>query len=110
MSGTNAAAASDDDDQDDDVDEDAVLEYKTIPHLGGVNRVRAAPTTTPTSDLEPCLDAYPVATWSETGKVHIWDVRPLFNALNVPGTTIDKKMIETPLFTCLLYTSPSPRD
>ena len=99
MIGTNAAAASDDDDQDDDVDEDAVLEYKTIPHLGGVNRVRAAPTTTPTSDLEPCLDAYPVATWSETGKVHIWDVRPLFNALNVPGTTIDRKKIETPLFT-----------
>ena len=31
--------------------------------------------------------------------MHIWDVRPLFNALNVPGTTIDRKKIETPLFT-----------
>jgi len=81
------------------VDEDAILEYKTIPHLGGVNRVRAAPTTTPTSELEPCLDPYPVATWAETGKVHIWDVRPLFNALNQPGTKIDKKKVESPLFT-----------
>ena len=31
----------------DDVDEDAVLEYRTIPTLGAVNRVRAAPTSTP---------------------------------------------------------------
>ncbi|WFD18076.1 Ribosome assembly protein rrb1 [Malassezia caprae] len=92
-------ALSDDDDDDDDVDEDAVLEYKTIPHLGGVNRIRAAPTTTPTSDLEPCLDPYPVATWAETGQVHIWDVRPLYNALVQPGTAIDKKKVNTPLYT-----------
>lgn len=92
---------SDDDDEedDDDVDEDAVLEYKSIPHLGGVNRVRVAPTSTPTSELEPCLDAYPVATWAETGKVHIWDVRPLYNALNQPGFSYDKKKVHTPMFT-----------
>lgn len=76
-----------------------MLEYRTIPHLGGVNRVRAAPTTTPTSDLEPCLDPYPVATWSETGKVHIWDVRPLYNALNQPGTQLDRTKVNTPLYT-----------
>jgi ribosome assembly protein RRB1 len=81
------------------VDEDAVLEYRTIPHLGGVNRVRAAPTTTPTSDLELCLDPYPVATWAETGKVHIWDVRPFFNILSQPGTTLDRKRATTPLHT-----------
>ena len=70
-----------------------MLEYRTIPHLGGVNRVRAAPTSTPASELEPCLDPYPVATWSETGKVPIWDVRPLFNVLNQPGTPVDLSLI-----------------
>lgn len=90
---------SDDEDEDeDDVDEDAVLEYRTIPTLGGVNRVRAAPTSTPTSELEPCLDAYPVAVWSETGKVPIFDVRPLINVLETPGP-LDKKKAHTPLFT-----------
>lgn len=67
--------------------------------MGGINRVRAAPTSTPTSDLEPCLDPYPVATWSELGKVHIFDVRPLFNALDRPGTQYDKKKVGTPLYT-----------
>lgn len=76
-----------------------MLEYRSIPTLGGVNRVRAAPTSTPTSDLEPCLDPYPVATWSETGKVPIWDIRPLYNVLQSPGTTLDKKKAHTPLFT-----------
>lgn len=76
-----------------------MLEYRTIPTLGGVNRVRAAPTTTPTNELEPCLDAYPVAAWSETGKVPIYDVRPLFNALQHPGTAVDKAKATTPIFT-----------
>lgn len=91
--------SDDDDDDDDDVDEDAVLEYRTIPTLGAVNRVRAAPTSTPTSDLEVCLDPYPVAVWSETGKVPIFDARPLYNVLQNPGTTFDKKRAHTPLYT-----------
>ena len=76
-----------------------MLEYRTIPHLGGVDRVRAAPTSTPASELEPCLDPYPVATWSETGKVPIWDVRPLFNVLNQPGTPVDRAKVNKPLYT-----------
>ncbi|WFD42336.1 Ribosome assembly protein rrb1 [Malassezia psittaci] len=91
--------SDDDDDDDEDVDEDAVLEYRSIPTLGGVNRVRCAPTSTPTSDLEPCLDPYPVAVWSETGKVPIFDARPSFNTLQTPGSTFDKKRAHTPLYT-----------
>lgn len=89
----------DDDDDDDGLDDDAILEYRSIPHLGGINRVRAAPVAPPASDLEPCLDPYPVATWSELGKVEIYDVRPLFNALDRPGTQYDKKKVSTPLYT-----------
>ncbi|WFD29393.1 Ribosome assembly protein rrb1 [Malassezia sp. CBS 17886] len=92
-------ALSDDDDDDGDVDEDAVLEFRSIPHLGGVNRVRAAPTAAPTGATELCLDPYPVASWSETGKVPIWDVRPLYNALSEPGTTLDRKKVNAPMYT-----------
>ncbi|PWN47269.1 WD40 repeat-like protein [Violaceomyces palustris] len=88
-----------DDEDDDGLDDDAILEYRSIPVLGGINRVRAAPTSTPASDLEPCLDPYPVAAWSELGKVHIYDVRPLFNALDRPGTSYDKRKVNTPMFT-----------
>ncbi|CEH15684.1 Ribosome Assembly protein [Ceraceosorus bombacis] len=79
---------SDDDEDDDDdegLDDDAILESKSIPHLGGVNRVRAAPVAPPSAGSEPTLDPYPVAVWSELGSVGIWDVRPLYNALERPG-------------------------
>ncbi|KAJ3096754.1 Glutamate-rich WD repeat-containing protein 1 [Physocladia obscura] len=40
--GMNDDSDSDDDDDDDDnLDEDPILEFKTVPHHGGVNRVRA---------------------------------------------------------------------
>lgn len=55
--------------------------------------MRAAPVAPPVSSLEPSLDPYPVATWSELGQVDIWDVRPLFNALDRPGTSYDRKGI-----------------
>lgn len=81
----------DDDDDDDNLDDDAILEYKSVPHLGGINRVRAAPIGAPSS-MEPSLDPYPVATWSELGKVDIWDVRPMFNALERPQShSFDRK-------------------
>lgn len=63
-----------------------MLEYQSIPVVGGINRVRAAPTT-----AEASLDPYPVAVWSELGKVHIYDVRPLFLSLERGGGTYDKK-------------------
>ncbi|KAE8271488.1 hypothetical protein A4X09_0g850 [Tilletia walkeri] len=101
-------ADSDDEDDDansDDLDDDAILEYRSIPHNGGINRVRAALSSTPTSSsLEPCLDPYPVAVWSEFGKVGIYDIRPFFNALDRPAGAqalfgADKKKAERPMFT-----------
>lgn len=85
----------DEDDNADDLDEDAVLESKSIPHLGGVNRVRAQPMPTYPAVSQP----YHVATWSETGKVHIWDVRPLMESLDVPGYSFDRSRTNTPVYT-----------
>ena len=80
------------------VDEDAVLEYRSIPHLGGVNRVRAQalPTDQP---LPPPSQPYHVSTWSDTGKVHIYDIRPLLESLATPGFIPDKARTNTPVFT-----------
>jgi len=92
---------SDDDNEDEDdadeLDEDAVLEFRSIPHVGGVNRVRAQPLGTTT--YPPVTQPYYVASWAETGKVHIWDVRPLIESLDVPGYTYDKSRTHTPAFT-----------
>ncbi|OBZ78959.1 Ribosome assembly protein rrb1 [Grifola frondosa] len=93
---------SDDSDEEDDddeaLDEDPILESRSIPHLGGVNRIRAQPLP-PSVPLPPVSQPYYVASWSETGKVHIWDIRPVIEALDVPGYTIDKSRTHTPAFT-----------
>lgn len=88
---------NEDDDDAEDLDEDAILEYRSIPHNGGVNRVRAQPISqnTQPSASQP----YHVATWAETGKVHIWDVRPLIESLDSPGYTLDKSKTQAPVFT-----------
>ncbi|KAF8973616.1 glutamate-rich WD repeat containing [Flammula alnicola] len=83
------------DDDEDDLDEDAILEYRSISHAGGVNRVRAQPL----SLYPPVSQPYYVATWADTGKVHIWDVRPLIESLDVPGYSLDKSRTHTPVFT-----------
>ncbi|CAL1694149.1 unnamed protein product [Somion occarium] len=88
----------DDDDDDDTLDEDPILEYRSIPHLGGVNRIRAQPLPT-SQPLPPASHPYYVASWSEIGKVHIWDVRPLIEALDVPGYIPDKSRTHQPTFT-----------
>jgi len=85
----------DDDDNADDLDEDAVLESRPVPHPGGVNRVRAQPMPSFPSVSQP----YYVATWAETGKIHIWDVRPLIESLDVPGYSYDKTRFGKPVFT-----------
>ena len=72
-----------------------MLEYRSIPHHGGVNRVRAQPI----SPSAPLSLPYHVATWSETGKVHIWDVRPQIESLDVPGYQPDKARMQTSVFT-----------
>ncbi|KAI0308311.1 glutamate-rich WD repeat-containing protein [Multifurca ochricompacta] len=89
---------NDDDDDGDNLDEDAVLDYRSVPHFGGVNRVRAQPL--PAGQPLPSLSRpYYVASWAETGKVHIWDVRPLIYALDTPGASTDKERTETPRYT-----------
>ncbi|KAF8683462.1 Histone-binding protein RBBP4 or subunit C of CAF1 complex [Rhizoctonia solani] len=83
------------DDEDDEEEEDAILEYRSIPHPGGVNRVRAQPITSLSSVTTP----YYAATWAETGKVHIWDIRPLMESLDVPGYTLQKSQASKPVHT-----------
>ncbi|KAG6862167.1 hypothetical protein C0995_004249 [Termitomyces sp. Mi166 len=87
-----------DDDDDDRLDEDPILEYRSIPHLGGVNRIRAQPLP-PSTPLPPVSHPYYVSSWAETGKVHIFDVRPLIESLDVPGYTYDKARYKQPVFT-----------
>src|ERR1700722_1659744 len=76
------------------LDEDAILEHRSVPHHGGVNRIRAQPSQSLPSSSVP----YHVASWSETGKVHIWDIRPLIESLDVPGYVIDKARTHKPAF------------
>ena len=90
--------SDDEDDDDDTLDEDPVLEFRSVPHLGGVNRVRAQPMPA-SQPLPPVSQPYYVASWSETGKVHIWDVRPLIEALEVPGYSAPQSRTHTPAFT-----------
>ncbi|TDL28231.1 WD40 repeat-like protein [Rickenella mellea] len=90
---------SDSDEEDEDnLDEDAVLEFRSVPHFGGVNRVRAQPLP-PSTPLPPVNQPYHVATWAETGKVHIWDIRPLIESLETPGYTAEKLRTSQPCFT-----------
>jgi ribosome assembly protein RRB1 len=81
-----------------DLDEDPVLEYRSISHFGGVNRIRAQPlpSNQPLPDLS---QPYHVASWAESGKIHIWDVRPLVESLDVPGYTYSKERTNKPVFT-----------
>ncbi|KAG6333704.1 hypothetical protein ID866_5387 [Astraeus odoratus] len=89
---------SDEEDNEDDLDEDPVLESRSVPHNGGVNRVRAQPL--PLSfPLPPVSQPYYAATWADTGKVHVWDVRPLIESLDTPGYSMDKARTGKPTFT-----------
>ena len=63
-----------------------------------MNRVRAQPIPALAS-LPPLSQPYHVATWAETGKVHIWDIRPLIESLDVPGYQLDRSRTHTPVFT-----------
>ncbi|KAF8338019.1 WD40-repeat-containing domain protein [Cantharellus anzutake] len=103
MSGLHKNRMVDDSDSEDSEDEDAVeddpvVEMKSIPHTGGVNRVRAQ-SLPQTIGLPPVSSPYYAASWAETGKVHIWDVRPLIEALNVPGHFFDRKTLSKGVYT-----------
>ncbi|KAI8885296.1 WD40 repeat-like protein [Backusella circina FSU 941] len=79
---------SDDEDDPDVLDEDPVLEYRSIPHNGCVNRLRVMP-----QQQEKSI----AATWAETGKVHVWDLTDAMASLEVPGTP--SKINQKPLVT-----------
>jgi ribosome assembly protein RRB1 len=71
------------------------MEFRSVPHFGGVNRVRVQPI--PPS--APAPKQYHAATWAETGNVHIWDVRALMESLDTPGYQFDKARVRKPVFT-----------
>jgi len=77
-----------DDNSDDGLDDDPILEYKAIPHQGGINRVR----------VMPHPESHIVATWSETGKVNIFDITSAVKSFDVPGVIVNPKNIK-PLYT-----------
>jgi ribosome assembly protein RRB1 len=59
---------SDSEDDEDDIDLDPILEHYSMPHYGGVNRLRAMPQT---QNI--------VATWSDAGKVNLFDISEIRN-------------------------------
>ncbi|TMW56933.1 hypothetical protein Poli38472_002858 [Pythium oligandrum] len=63
--------AEDSDDDDDGMDGDPILESRSIPHKGGVNRIRSMPQS---SNI--------VATWSDLKKVHLWDISKHLESLD----------------------------
>ena len=81
---------SDEDDEDDeeDVDYDPVLEHFSIPHNGGVNRLRCMPQNNSI-----------VATWSDTGKVNIFNTESIVQALEGNGAGSNNKFPKSPFFT-----------
>eukprot|EP00842_Homolaphlyctis_polyrhiza_P005563 jgi/Hompol1/6007/HPOL_004801-RA len=74
----------DDDDDDDDLDDDAILEHRAVPHMGGVNRVRLMPIQDPHVHI--------AATLADTGKVHIYDLSLHVASFDQPGTMADPNL------------------
>ena len=83
------------DEDEDGTDEDATLDFLTIPHVGNVNRIRAAPTPSSSAGPSSVPDPYHVATFSETGKVHIFDVKPYIDTLAGPSRPRQKVPVHT---------------
>ncbi|KAI7868744.1 WD40-repeat-containing domain protein [Spinellus fusiger] len=90
MSNLHKTQQDDSDDEEDPnaLDEDPVLEYKSIPHAGCVNRLRIMPQQ---------KESHIAATWSETGKVHVWDLTAHVKSLSIPTTPLPKT--SKPLYT-----------
>jgi ribosome assembly protein RRB1 len=61
---------SDTDSDDAELDCDPIMENYSIPHRGGVNRVRCMPQS-------PSTTATVVATWSDMGQVHLYNVESI---------------------------------
>ncbi|GAA5938785.1 hypothetical protein JCM1841_001626 [Sporobolomyces salmonicolor] len=94
---------NDEDSDDDDTEDDPILNFRAIPHKGCVNRIRARVLPNPLSTGPPVPpDPYHVATFSETGKVHIFDVAPHLHSLLSPATA-SSTLPKTPVFTLDLH-------
>lgn len=78
---------SDDSDSENNTDHNSVLHTRTIPHKGGINRIRSMHQS---SSI--------VATWSDTGKVHIWDISTQLDSLNGNDPSIATKVIPVQTF------------
>lgn len=84
-------------DQDSDSDDDELLEEEPelatakFNHIGGVNRIRNS----------PIPGRHIVATWSEKGKVHVWDISRQVISVDNPTTSAGTPMGRDvkPLFT-----------
>eukprot|EP00435_Cladocopium_sp_Y103_P015161 s1401_g3.t1 len=74
------------DHEDSEDEHEAALESKATPHPGGVNRVRAMPQA-----------GHIVATWADTGKVHMWNLDAQRKALDKGDRAAPQAK---PIFTC----------
>ncbi|TIB18875.1 hypothetical protein E3P92_00320 [Wallemia ichthyophaga] len=93
---------SDEEEDDETADETPTLEYKSIAHRGGINRFRVAGVEdnfVPTDPTSMPNRPYLAATWADTGKVHIFNIRPHQLALANPGYMVDKTRDNKPLYT-----------
>lgn len=71
----------------DDEDHEAKLDSKAAAHPGGVNRIRAMPQA-----------GHIVATWADSGKVHMWNLQPHRQALDKPTERVPTN--PRPIYTC----------
>ena len=94
---------SDEEDSDDEdgahAEDDATLVFRSIPHQGGVNRIRARLLPDANSGPPEPPNPYHVATFSETGKVHIYDVAPHLQSLISPATSSSSDLSKLPQHT-----------
>jgi ribosome assembly protein RRB1 len=70
------ADSDDDSDDEENVDEDGVMEYRSIPTNGGTNRIR----------IHQSGNSVIAASWSDLGKVHLWNLQSAYNSLSTPGS------------------------
>ena len=79
---------SDSGSDDESVDEDPILEHRSLPTNAGTNRIRVYQSNTSAI----------AASWSELGKVHLWNILPAYSSLSQPGYTSDAKA-DKPIYT-----------
>ena len=58
-------------DKEEECDKDPIMEHFSIPHVGGVNRIRSMPQL-----------PHVISTWSDTGRVCLYDTRPILDTFD----------------------------